>query len=67
MDDIAVCLNKIEHYIASNLDIDSTAPQNGEGVINMTQINMVNANSSPDQPTIILDEWFLIRLSVLWS
>lgn len=36
MDDIVVRLNKIEHYINSDLNTDSIAPQNGEVIINAT-------------------------------
>jgi len=55
MDDIVVCLNKIEHYITTNTDYDSIVPQNGEADINNTPINMVSTNSSTEEPIIILD------------
>lgn len=39
-------LDKIERYITTDLDSDSTARQNRGGVINKTPINMVAAASS---------------------
>lgn len=56
IDKIVVHLNKIECYITTDLDIDSTTPQNEEVVMNATPINMVSVNFSPSQTLIIQDE-----------
>jgi len=67
IDDMVVCLNKIERYITTYSDTGSTVPSNGEAIINATPINMVNANSSLEQPMIILDEWLSIWLTTMWN
>ena len=46
IDNMAVCLNKIEVYNTTYLDTDSTAPQNGEAIINAIPVNMVRVRNN---------------------
>ena len=56
LDDIVVKLNRVERFVVSDSETNSNNHHNKVVVIDVPLLNMVNANSSPHSPIIILDE-----------